>query len=81
MARRKRSSKRSGCLFVFLQGLLIAGLLLFNGVIVRAFMLANPALDDIRISQTVQFIVPLLMVFAELWIYDFLTAKTTEESP
>ena len=78
--RRNRKSSRTGCLFVFLQGLIIAGLLLFNGVLVRAFMLANPSVDDIRVTQTVQFVVPLLMLFAELWIYDFLTAKTKEES-
>ena len=77
--RKKRNSAKTGCGFVLVQGLIIAGLLLVNGFVVRAFILANQSVDDVRISQTIQFLVPLLMIFAELWIYDFLAAKTTDD--
>lgn len=77
--RRKRSTHNSGCLFVLMQGLVIAGLLFLNGILVRAFILANPGFDDIRVVQAVQFVIPLIMIFFELWIYDFLTARTSED--
>ena len=77
--RKKKGGRRSGCSYTLVQGLLLAGLLLVNGLLVRAFILANPAIDDGRIIQTVQFTIPILMIFAELWVYDFLTAKTSDE--
>ena len=77
--RRKKGPSRSGCGYVLVQGLILTALLFLNGLLVRAFILANPAIDDARISQTVQFTIPILMIFAELWIYDFLTAKTSDE--
>ena len=78
MIRKRRNSKRSGFKFILVQGLLIAGLLLLNGLLVRAFILANQPVLDTRISQAIQFIGPLMMIFAQLWIYDFLTSPTVE---
>ena len=78
MIRKRGKSKRSGFKFILIQGLLIAGLLLLNGLLVRAFILANQPVLDTRISQAIQFIGPLLMIFAQLWIYDFLTSPTVE---
>ena len=77
---KRRKTNRSGCGFVMIQGLLMAALLLLNSILVRAFILANQPVEDIRINQAIQFIIPLLMIFAQLWIYDFLTAKTTEDN-
>ena len=70
MIRKRGKSKRSGFKFILIQGLLIAGLLLLNGLLVRAFILANQPVLDTRISQAIQFIGPLLMIFAQLWVYD-----------
>ncbi|MEE2827304.1 MAG: hypothetical protein VYE64_11810 [Planctomycetota bacterium] len=78
MIRKRGKSKRSGFKFILIQGLLIAGLLLLNGLLVRAFILANQPVLDTRISQAIQFIGPLLMIFAQLWVYDFLTSPTVE---
>ena len=78
MIRKRVKSKRSGFKFILIQGLLIAGLLLLNGLLVRAFILANQPVLDTRISQAIQFIGPLLMIFAQLWVYDFLTSPTVE---
>ncbi len=62
-------------------GLLIATMLLVNGLIVRAFLLANSSVAaDERIVQSVQFVLPLLMIFAEFWLFDYLTAKTGDDS-
>ena len=79
LIRKRRKSKRRGFKFVLIQGLLIAGLLLLNGTLVRAFILANQPVLDIRVSQAIQFIVPLMMIFAQLWIYDFLTSSTGDQ--
>jgi len=78
MIRKRRKLKRSGFKFILVQGLLIAVLLLLNGLLVRAFILANQPVLDTRISQAIQFIGPLMMIFAQLWIYDFLTSPTVE---
>ena len=77
--RRAGDHARLGCGFVMLQGLMIASLLFINGLLVRAFILANHSVEDARISQTVQFAIPLLMIFAELWLFDYLTSKTSDE--
>ena len=77
--KKQRTPKRSGFKFVLIQGLLIAGLLLLNGILVRAFILANQPVSDLRINQSIQFIVPLLMIFAQLWIYDFLTSTPVDQ--
>ena len=76
---KRRKSKRIGYKFVLIQGMLMAGLLLLNGALVRAFILTNQPVSDIRINQAIQFIVPLLMIFAQLWIYDFLTSTTIDK--
>ena len=62
---------KSGCGSVIAQGLLITLLLILNGLFVKTFLLANKNWgDDIRIQQALQFIVPVVLIFAQLWVYD-----------
>ena len=78
--RKYRKRSPSGCGFVLMQGLLIAVLLLVNALVLRAFLVANSSItEDARIAQAVQFIFPLVMIFAEFWLFDYLTAKTGDE--
>jgi hypothetical protein len=75
---RQRKSKRGsavGCGFVLSTGLLICVLLVVNALIVRAFLSANLSHADQRIIQAAQFIVPVLMIFFELWFYDLVSRR------
>lgn len=76
-----RSFKRksSGFGTVIVQGLLITLMLILNGLFVKTFLLADKNLgSDIRIQQALQFIIPIVMIFAELWVYDFVFARFTK---
>lgn len=70
-----QSVRRSGWSFfsVLRSGLVLIGLLLLNSFLVKTFVDTSAMFsDDLRISQTLQFILPLLLIFIEYWIYDFL---------
>jgi hypothetical protein len=63
-------------------GLLICSLLVINGLLVRAFFIANPSLgNEVRLTQASQFILPILMIFLEFWIYDFLIYRAERGKP
>jgi len=70
-----QTARRSGWSFfsVLRSGLVLIGLLLLNSFLVKTFVDTSAMFsDDLRISQTLQFILPLLLIFIEYWIYDFL---------
>lgn len=53
-------------------GLTLIGLLMINSFLVKTFVDTSAVFaDDLRISQTLQFILPLVLIFIEYWIYDF----------
>jgi hypothetical protein len=58
---------------VLRSGIVLIGLLLINSFLVNTF-LDEPSFlaSDLRISQTLQFFLPLLLLFLEYWAYDFL---------
>ena len=51
-------------------GLVLIGLLILNALFVRTFFGANYIRMDNRVFSAVQFIMPLVMIFIEFWIYD-----------
>jgi hypothetical protein len=49
-----------------------------NSFLVNTFLDTSALLaDDLRISQTLQFFLPLLLIFLEYWAYDFLRRLAT----
>ena len=75
---RSFNRKRTGFGTVIVQGLLITLMLIVHGLFVKTFLLADKNLGDIRIQQALQFLVPIVMIFAELWLYDFIFARFTK---
>lgn len=66
---KKRS--RSGCLYVLWIGLICILLLTVNGILVRSFLAANGNLiTELRVEQAIQYIVPVVMIFFEFWMFD-----------
>jgi hypothetical protein len=64
----------TGCGYVFWVGLGLVVLLTMNGLLVRAFLMRNTDdTMDIRLAQTLQFIMPLAMIALEFWIFDRIT--------
>lgn len=69
--KRKNSRARAGCGYVFGLGILICTLLLVNSMIIERVIDANKSLElDKRITQTAQFLIPLLMIIFQFWIFD-----------
>lgn len=54
-------------------GLVLIALLLLNSFLVKAMIDSSAMMaDDLRITQTLQFALPLIMIFVEFWMYDLL---------
>jgi hypothetical protein len=63
---------------VLRSGIVLVGLLFMNSFLVNTFLDTSALLaDDLRISQTLQFFLPLLLIFLEYWAYDFLRRLAT----
>ena len=63
---------------VLRSGIVLVGLLFMNSFLVNTFLDTSAILaDDLRISQTLQFFLPLLLIFLEYWAYDFLRRIAT----
>ena len=58
------------------QGALICLLLVVNGLIVRSVVDLDWG-EEVRISQAIQLVLPVAMIFIRLWLFDFLFASTT----
>ncbi|QEG24199.1 hypothetical protein [Mariniblastus fucicola] len=70
MAKSRKSNRLDGCTFTLVVGLIMTALFVANGIFIRAFFSpSNPLIDD-RIYQPLQFGLPILMIFAEYWIFD-----------
>ena len=52
-------------------------LLILNGFIVRSTVNLDWG-EELRIPQAIQLVLPVAMIFVELWIYDFVFAGTTK---
>lgn len=63
----------AGCVYVFGLGIMIVALLVFNAWIVEVFLTANNELNlDVRITQAAQFVLPVIMIFVQFWVFDLL---------
>ena len=79
MPAKLNSRKKSGCGAIFLQSLLITLMLILNGLFIKTFVLESQNWgEEIRIKQALQFILPILMIFGELWLYDLFFARQTK---
>lgn len=70
-----QSVRRSGWSFfsALRSGIVLIGLLLLNSFLVKTFVDTSAIFaDDLRVSQTLQFILPLVLIFVEYSVYDFL---------
>lgn len=62
-----------GCLTILAIGLVVIVMLLINSLIVKAFLDSTGALaEDHRVLQTLQFVLPVVMMVVEYWLFDFL---------
>lgn len=68
--KRRKKPSQSGCLFLMTTGLVLIGLLIGNALFVRTFFGANYIRIDYRVFSAIQFILPIVMIFIEFWIYD-----------
>jgi hypothetical protein len=73
----RASSSSSGCVYVLIQGFFVCLLLILNGFIVRSTVNLDWG-EELRIPQAIQLVLPVAMIFVELWIYDFVFAGTTK---
>ena len=76
--RKNRLSKSgNGCVYLLMQGFLICLLLIINGFIVRSTVNLDWG-EELRIPQAIQLVLPVMMIFVELWLFDFVFAATTK---
>jgi hypothetical protein len=71
---RSHIARNRGCLMTFWQGLVICGLLIINGVFIRT-TINETWTGDIRAAQAMQFTLPIVMIWAQFWLIDFLFAR------
>jgi hypothetical protein len=70
MAKFNKSNRFDGCSFTLFVGMIMVALFVANGVFVRAFLSPKTSMIDARIYQSLQFGLPILMIFFEYWICD-----------
>ncbi len=51
---------------------MLIGLLIVNSLFVRNFFSSNELHIDAGVFNTLQFVMPILLIFIELWLYDML---------
>ena len=68
----KQRSGQLGCRFIAISAIVLVAMLIGNMIFVRAFFSANLSGLDDRIFQAAQFVLPIVMIFIEFWVYDLL---------
>ena len=76
MLKRRLTNRSNGCGYIIAQGTLLCLLLVINGYIVRSTINLDWG-EEVRISQAIQFVLPVAMIFVELFVFDLLFAGTT----
>lgn len=74
--KKRPASSNIGCGFILAQSALICLLLVINGFIVKSTINLDWG-EEVRISQAINLIVPVIMIFFELWLFDVIFAATT----
>ena len=69
-SKNKRKSGQLGCGFVLSCGIVLIGMLIANALFVKAFFGANLSGLDDRVFNAAQFVLPIVMIAIEFWIYD-----------
>lgn len=64
------STGQLGCGFLLSTGIVLLVLLWLNTVFVKTFFAANLAKIDERVFNAAQFMLPIILIFIEFWIYD-----------
>lgn len=73
--KKKRKSGQSGCLFIVGVGVMMIFMLVFNSVVVKiSFSVYLPEIDE-RVARAAQFVLPIVMIFLEFWIYDRVASR------
>jgi hypothetical protein len=68
---RRKTPGQTGCGFLLGTGVVLVVLLLLNIWIVRTFGEGTILSMDTRLFQAAQFVLPLVMTFGQLWVYDY----------
>ena len=55
---------------MFISGFVLIAMLIANVLFVKAFFAANLSGLDDRVFKAAQFVLPIIMIFIEFWIYD-----------
>lgn len=71
------SKSGGGCVYILIQGFFICLLLIINGFIIRSTVNLDWG-EELRIPQAIQLVLPVLLIFLELWFFDFVFASTTK---
>ena len=66
----RRSPSQLGCGFITACGAVIVMLLVVNMTFVKLFFSVNLTIVDDRVFQAAQFVLPIVLIAIELWIYD-----------
>ncbi len=62
-----------GCGYIVRMGLLLMVLLVVNSVLVMMLLQSNEVFAaDLRIKQTLQFVLPVGLIFVEFWLFDLI---------
>ena len=64
-----------GCGFILASGIVLIALLVINAAFVRVFFGVNLARIDERFFHAAQFVLPIIMIAIELWIYDQIVSR------
>ena len=76
-SRKKQATRtRVGCGYILSQGVILCLLLVINGFIVRSTINLDWG-EEVRITQGIQLILPIAMIFIGLWVFDLIFASTT----
>ena len=69
---RKSGTRSYGCSMIAVTGLVTILLLVINTGLVRAVLREGELRIDPRAAQPLQFMLPLVLIFVEFWIFDSL---------
>ncbi len=72
---RKLESGQYGCGFILASGIALIILLVMNAAFVRVFFGINFARIDDRFFHAAQFLLPIIMIAIEFWIYDQIVSR------
>lgn len=67
---RKSGRHHAGCVFLILNGVFLVALYLVNNLLIKGFFSLRTEESDERLIQAGQLLLPLALLFVQLWIFD-----------